>query len=197
MFNAIVNTWHSVNFFMKIQNLWLYKILSAFQFYINEFVCVHKILSCNVIFLEKNESIDPFPKRFRLTLFTRCILVEQLWVLIQSTYVRKETLSPIPIILFRSMLESPLIRHFPSDGDTNVHLLVGKCLTRGMGYVATEANKRISYRARKTTFAPSELRYTSQRTSGSAPTSWNQCIRRQGFIIIYRGSIRVLFRYTT
>lgn len=49
----------------------------------------------------------------------------------------------------------------------------------------------------KTTFAPSELRYTSQRTSESAPASRNQCIRTQGFIIIYRGEpFVVLFRYT-
>lgn len=51
--------------------------------------------------------------------------------------------------------------------------------------------------ARKTTFAPIELRYTSQRTSESAPASRNQCIRRQGFIIICRGEpFVVLFRYT-
>lgn len=115
----------------------------------------------------------------------------------------KAMLPPIPITLFRSVLKSPLIRRFPAGGNTRNTARVScicwweNALSGRWDMSRRKPIKEFPTAAKKTTFASSELRYTSQRTSGSVPASRNQCIRRQRFIIICRGEpFVVLFRYT-
>lgn len=103
-------------------------------------------------------------------------------------------LSPIPITLFRSMLGPSLIR-FPADGDISAPraFVGGKMPLPGRwGMSRRKPIKEFPTTARKTTFASGELRYTSQRASGSAPASRNQKARI--YYYLSRGTFVVLFQ---
>lgn len=88
--------------------------------YRNAFVCIRKILLCNVTFPEEKKhrpTSQTFPfDIIRAMYFCRAASPNSMRVC-----PRREMLSlpSIPITLFRPMLESPLIRRFPAGGDTS------------------------------------------------------------------------------